>query len=430
MVITAGTLITVGVQLAASAVSAYITRKAASDAKECQRNNRETAIKRKRRREVEKALNSRAYQLEIEEQSHRERMEAINNDFQLSFIRLAYPEALKKANYPLNITPYILQRPLIPVSGLDRTAFRSDICCILTNSNYEVFNKYILPICDETVCDKISSWNMSTDHLVCYYLDVWNNHHPFCDEDIENLKSLIKTPTLTITPFFRKSGNKMVMNIKLSMWGMGNNGVLATIDNVLELNSEKTSFSKEEINEIVSIILPHVMCMIGYNVDVFYWATRFIPPALPKMIGRGFLDLNLEMATSYSEAYTALYQSVVLCQEPLSLKDSDSAETLRDVASLNEYNLPERNIGFLQSVLALTKSGVVSGQLIEDTFMSMYKSWTGKPFSYEDMDVENLCVDDMEYISQLTHIAGDYKQASVFNILKEVIKKDIVSWQK
>lgn len=427
-IMTAGMILTMLMQVGAAGANMYLNSKSAKQAKEMQRKNREAANNRKRRRDIERAFNSRIFQLEMEEQAHLDRMSDLNQELQNSLSRLVHPEALRKGYYPLTISPYILQRPMIPLSGIDKDAYRTDLCLILTNSNSPSFNKQLLPYLDEGLCELISAWNGSTDHPVSYYLDAWNNAHPYCDEDVDNLQALIKTPTLTITPYITVEGAKNILSLKLNLWGVAGNCFSAAIDDVYTFDAYKTNFTQEEIKNITTVILPSLMGLVGTYVDVFYWARYYLAPALPGLLADGFLGLGEDELNSYADSYSEIYKALALGQYSSYASYTDH-KALNQMAEFNNYNMPERTILFLGSVLALTKESEVSGQLIDATVSSLYEAWTGLPFlSYDRIDVAKLCRDDVERITELARLAQANGQAKAFKSIKNTLKRDILHW--
>ena len=222
------TLLFVGLQIGVSLYNQSRNSELTARIKEEQRKAKLDEIKNNQRRDMERFQRLCQLQEEMEVAAHVHRIEKIQQDFLNTFGKMAHKENLD-SHYHLNVSPYVIQRSIIPLTVSDLKNTRQELFCILTASNDETFNKNVLPYLDEAICDVISKyWNESCNHTLCYYQNLWDSEsNTFSNEDVENIRSLINTPTVSVSPWFQKKGDKPNLILKISVWGVGNENSLS-----------------------------------------------------------------------------------------------------------------------------------------------------------------------------------------------------------
>lgn len=429
MSIVVGTLITMGLQIGVSIYNQKYNRENLAEINKWKQDFKASTQNNSLARDYEKFRRSCDLQLKIEEESHVERLRIIDEKFINSFAQTAHEESLQ-SHYPLRISPYIISKSVIPICGTQINHSRQEVFCILTNSNDVTFNKQVLPDLDDLICYAISSfWNQRSLHTICYYPNVWKEQSVFCNEDINNIKSLIVTPTITITPFFEKNKDESSLIIKLNLWGIGND-LEREIGTSIIFKTNPKNYSNSEKETIISQLFPLILCAMGQVIDMYYWANYYQPPILPSLIERGHIPCDNETINEFGTVYAELYEDLALGinmgNYPVALKDQ---VFLNNIADCNQCNFPQRSIGFLGSVISLTKAGTESSKLIQSTTTSFYKARTGNNVkSLSEIDVSCLDSSDMDIISELAVIAKTSSNVSVFQELRDVISRKILLW--
>ena len=128
-----GTIITMGVQIGVSLYNQHYNKKNLEKIKIMQQEAKSAAQKRSLERDYQKFQRSCEFQYQIEEESHSERLKDIEKEFLSSFEKMAHNANLS-SHYPLNISPYIISRSVIPISGTQLNHSRQEVFCILTTS--------------------------------------------------------------------------------------------------------------------------------------------------------------------------------------------------------------------------------------------------------------------------------------------------------
>ena len=152
-----GTIITIGIQIATSVINQRYNNKNTEKLKQMQRDFRENNLKHALSRDWDRFRSLCNFQVNIETISHKERLDRIDQDFVDSLDRWAHADAIS-SHYPLRISPYIINKSVIPVNTKEIGKMRSDIFCILTGSNDKIFNQEVLPNIDNNLCDIISTY--------------------------------------------------------------------------------------------------------------------------------------------------------------------------------------------------------------------------------------------------------------------------------
>lgn len=422
-----GTLITMGVQIGVSLINQHYNKRNLEKIKKMQQDAKSTAQNRALERDYQKFQRSCEFQYEIEEESHKERLKTIEHELLNSFDKMAH-DANLNSHYPLNISPYIIGRSVIPIIGTQLSNSRHEVFCILTNSNDKLFNNYVVPYIDKTLCNMIASyWNKNSMHTMCYYSNIWKETLLYCDEDIDNLKSTIATPTITVTPYFERNENgEYAIVIKLNMWGIGSE-VSCQLPSVVRFPSKPVKYTTEQIDDIVSKLIPSMICVTAQAIDVYYWEAYHLPPLFPILLSKRIISLSKEMRNEIIALYDVLYRSMALGQVSTDLAN-ENMQALKLTTAINMFNFPNRNIGFLKSCINLMGTSETSDKLIEQTMMIMYDANTGqKCTSIQNIDVRLLNYDDMKNVSELIDIANGSGNFTIAKRLTDLIVRKIHS---
>lgn len=424
-IIATGTLITMGIQTIVTLVNQRLNSKNAAEIKKMQQQEKQEIHQHSIERDYKRFQRSCKLQLQLEKDAHKERLKVINQELLNTFDKMAH-QANLCSHYPLNISPYVIAHSVIPTNGTQLENTRQEIFCLLTNSNDSIFNKEVIPYIDMALGNLISSyWNQDSMHTMCYFTNTWNENKAFCDEDIDNLKSTIVTPMLTVTPYFEKSDNGYRIVVKVNIWGIGTELSCKVITDIT-FSEIPTKYSTEEIDKIVSCLVPSILCIAAFNVDAYYWSSYHQPPILPKLIHNGVINLEKGEKDTYINAYIQLYETVVLGHSNTLVKNDSYKTNIKDIAMINLCNLPEPNIDFLSNILSITNDFKECERLIEQTFVNLYESRTGeKCISVKKTNVQLLDFDEMKIVSDLIEIANDNHSFAIAKLLTNLVIKKI-----
>lgn len=423
------TLFFVGLQIGVSLYNQYRNSEFTARIKEEQRKAKIDEIKNNQRRDMERFQRLCQLQEEMEAVAHDNRIKKIQQDFIDTFEKMAHKENLD-GHYHLNVSPYVIQRSLIPLKTSDLQNTRQELFCILTASNDEAFNKNILPYLDEAICDMISKhWNESSNHTLCYYQNLWDSEsHLFSNEDVENIKSLINTPTVSVSPWFQKKGDNHHLILKISAWGVGNKDSLnCEIETGISFDNLSTKYSVQEISELVERILPYVVCSVGQIADVYYWVTSYLPPQLPYLLGNCYVTVSDKLRNEYAQVYSKFYMHLVLGMPD---KGENLDSTLAEVAEINLYTYPERSLACLNSIIALTDKSSLTPEMIKSSMLSFYRARTEVVLDVVDqLDASLLKIQDVGYVLTLIDYAKSTENALLAKDLTAIVKKYVSSWR-
>lgn len=427
-IIATGVLITMGIQTIVTLVNQRLNSKNAAEIKKMQQQEKQEIQQHSIERDYKRFQRSCKLQLQMEKDAHKERLKVINQELLNTFDKMAHQVNLNW-HYPLNISPYVIAHSVIPTNGTQLENTRQEIFCLLTNSNDSIFNKEVIPYVDMALGNLISSyWNQDSMHTMCYFTNTWNENKAFCDEDIDNLKSTIVTPTLTLTPYFEKNDNGYAIVIKVNIWGIGTE-LCCQIKTDITFGEIPTKYSTAEIDKIVSNLVPSILCIAALNVDAYYWSSYHQPPILPKLIHNGVINLEKGEKDTYINAYIQLYETVVLGQTNSLAKNDSYTTNIKDIAMINLCNFPEPNIDFLRDVVSITNDSKKCEQLIEETFVNLYESHTGLNFvTFTNVDVNMLQKEDFVIISSLLNLTQNNSNNNLYKNLLFLTRKKIESW--
>ena len=223
--------------------------------------------------------------LEMERETHENRLEDIRNDFDRILHRLAYEKAIN--SWPLKVLPIVMKNQSL--GSLTATADENiAMHCILTPSNCIQFNKHILPTIEEKLADFCNlHWSTLSSHPILFYSGAWKTGTIPTGVEVSQLKTNLRNlPTLLIIPFFKPEGGIV---FQINAWGIGVE---------LETEIECADFSyaesyksgidylqEEDIKErTIEEFIPYLQCLIGYIADQYFWTNHNESPQLPTLL--------------------------------------------------------------------------------------------------------------------------------------------------
>lgn len=426
-----GILATMALQVGASVFNQKYSNKTIKEIKKRQQEFQSANLQRSIKRDYKKFRDLCDFQLQMEEESHAQRLNDIDKAFDNWLTKASHMQALT-TNYPLSISPYIIKSSVIPFCYGQISERRKEVFCILTTSNDKVFNDNIIPLLDDRLCNIISSvWNERSMHSLCYYTNIWRQGILCNSNLIQNIKALIKTPTITVTPYFEnRNDGGFALIVQLNMWGDGIDKNVS-IETGLEYNQMPTEYSSDDIDSVISKLYPIIICAIAECIDVYYWSNYYQPPLFPSILSRGLVKLDTEKEyCEFGEAYMKLFNILALgVIQPDSGISKSTSQTLKDVASMNQLSFPDRAIGFLEESTKIVSSPQDSERMILNTLSSIYTARTGEEFkSIAEIDVTRLDYDDMTQITRLIGIAKSSNNVELAEQLIDIVRKKLLSW--
>lgn len=423
-----GLLFTAGVQLTSAIINCHNNKKKVEKIKKLQRDDKEERQENWMRRDYERFKRNINLQMQIEEDAHNERLKEIDNSLLDKFKTQAYLQALNSS--PLMISPYVIRNTVMP---LFEHASREEVFCFLTNSNDDDFNKHIIPLIDHMLCDTISeSWNKNSLHTICYYTDVWKNEKIFAEEDIKNMKSLFRTPTVVITPFIERNGlTERKIRIDINIWNEEIEQCFPFKTDV-EYNPPIARSTPELMQEIAAKLCSKAICAMGYEVDAYYWIANNQAPLLPSLMLNKEIECDEETLQSYKEAYIEFFETFVIGSKAGALcnLDSDKVDVIKDNSANTLYFTPERSISFLESISLLNMEDNISNHLLSETLLSIYKARFDEVSvkSLEEIDSNKLTDVDVDIVLELIQLAKKRNCSEVVqkftNIIRRVIENN------
>ena len=241
--------------------------------------------------------------LEMERETHKNRLEYIRNDFDNILHRLAYKEAIE--TWPLKVLPIVMKNQSL--GSLTATADENIVMhCILTPSNCAQFNKHILPTIEEKLADFCNlHWSTLSSHPILFYSGAWKTGTIPTGVEVSQLKTnLSNLPTLLITPFFEPEGGIV---FQINAWGIG-------VELETEIECADFSYAKsykqgidyleeEDIKErTIEEFIPYLQCLIGYIADQYFWSNHNESPLLPTLLAMKVVNTDgMQYLTTASE---------------------------------------------------------------------------------------------------------------------------------
>ncbi|MBQ5857282.1 MAG: sel1 repeat family protein [Bacteroidales bacterium] len=245
--------------------------------------------------------------LEMERETHENRLVDIRNDFDHILHRLAYAQAIN--SWPLKVLPIVMKNQSL--GSLTATADENiAMHCILTPSNCAQFNKHILPTIEEKLADFCNlHWSTLSSHPILFYSGAWKTGTMPTGVEVSQLKTnLSNLPTLLITPFFEPEGG---MVFQINAWGIG-------VELKTEIECADFSYAEsykqgidylqeEDIKErTIEEFIPYLQCLIGYIADQYFWTNHNESPLLPTLLAMNVVNtdgmqyLNIASEERYS----------------------------------------------------------------------------------------------------------------------------------
>ena len=422
MSLTAGVLATIIIQVGAGIWNYHSNKKHTEKIKELQRQSKKKNQEEEIKRAKERFELSCELQYKMEQEAHIERLDDIEQGFITSFEKYAHEQAL--SSYPLSISPYIIRNSVIPLSGLQQERAREEIFCILTNSNDMPFNRDIIPLLDQKMSEMISEyWNQRSLHTTCYYTETWKRNVLFCEDEITNLKSILRTPTITISPYVVKNDECNRLEIKVNLWDCTQE-LTYSYDTGITFRHPVTNLSREEKHKLASDAMAHIICSMGLHTDIYYWTTAHQPPLLPYLISEGNINCDNDTRETYTQAYTDTFKSLAL---GLNTREIAPDDVIKDHTEITLCNFPERSVDFLRALTTLTDDEYISSILLSDTLLSIFRSRTDiNVSSTTEIDTRYLAIDDINIISELIRIAQKCRRHDIVADFTDVIRKRIL----
>lgn len=421
-------------QIAVSLITQAENRETAEAIKEEQRRAKKKEILDGQKRDMEKFLRSCELQEQMELDAHKHKIKTIRQGFMNSFEKMFRKDNLEK-HYRLNVSPYIIQRSVIPQTDADIDNVRHELFCILTGSNDTRFNSEVLPYIDERISNIISQlWNETSNHTVCYYQNMWDlNSNPFSEEDIENLHVLIPTPTATVTPLFSTSENRIKLTLFVNVWGTNIDNTITKleVDPGISFEQLPKTYSPSEIESITDKVALYSVCAIGQIADIFYWTNFYLSPLLPILIGDGILDVPASLKSQYADIYSHIYRQMVLGLLPDEAGTPESLQLAKDIVEINQYNHPERCVRFLENVMKLSKFDSASSSLVRESMISIYQAKTDQvERNLNHINAVLLQKEDINEVMKLIELARECNDEGLARDIIEIIKRKISTWNK
>lgn len=445
------TITALGIKFVESVYTGWVNREQAAKLKEAQRAAKKEEILNNQRRDMDKFKRSCQFQHDMEMENHVEKIQTIADNF-LKSIELMFQKENLDSHYMLNVSPYVLQRSLIPLSvkdiflpdvqfeqlyGKDLSKeslynVREKLLCILSGSNNSAFNRDVLPYLDDAISEILSNhWNERSNHTIVYYEDMWNcEKGTYSHEKLENLRSSIPNATLVCTPFFKPNKDGQTLVLRVNMWVGKNSGIAeAEIPTHLHFDTIPGSYSLKDINAIVSTFTLEAICAIGQMADLFYWVTEHKAPRLPYLLGKGLLAVPDSIKTRVVSDYAQWYRSFAIDVCSSSLQNNPEHQLISDLIEINQYNHPERSVAFLESLMTLSKSSSTSPQLVRESVLSIYRAKTDKDEQkLNQINASLIKKEDVYLILRLIELAKSCKDESLAKEITGIIKRRIITW--
>jgi len=275
--------------------------------------------------------------IEMERETHENRLEDIRNDFDRILHRLAYAQAIN--SWPLKVLPIVMKNQSL--GSLTATADENiAMHCVLTPSNCIQFNKHILPTIEEKLADFCNlHWSTLSSHPILFYSGAWKTGTTPTGVEVSQLKTnLNNLPTLLITPFFKPEGG---MIFQINAWGIGVE---------LETEIECADFSYAEsyksgidylqegdIKErTIEEFIPYLQCLVGYIADQYFWTNHNESPLLPTLLAMKVVNTDgmQYLTTASEERYSNLLDVSVEESQAMPFSPKKMLNLLEGSASL------------------------------------------------------------------------------------------------
>lgn len=410
-----GTIATICIQ-AYTAYSNYSKNKEnAEEIKRIQREYKQSKLNNSLKRDLERFHRSCELQLQMEEDEHNFKIDNARQKFMDSIDSLIHKQELRDY-YPLVISPQIISNSILPTC-LDEVGYvREHILCVLSNSNNSLFNKLIFTELDNYLSVNFAKyWNKCSQHQVCYYTNVWKKDKllSYDASDWNNLRPLISSPTVFITPLV-SSSNDVTIRITFMV-----NGKEFHCDKDLHIKfdvdpsssdyQQSVSVFKSRFKEIA---FNEILCDAAFVVDSHYWRNHKFPPRLPRLLASNVISLKKRRVEEYMLGYESFFRNAVLgnIDETTSSCDNNDIDEIKLLATINQFNYPQRSISYLESMFEVVLDKEKAELLVNDTLTSICKARVledGQEMS--EISVSQFDVDDIDAISKLADLSRTRK---------------------
>jgi hypothetical protein len=422
----------IALQIGVSLINQWFNKDLTEKIKEEQRRAKENELLNNQRRDEERFRHSCELQERMELDGHLYKIKTIKNNFLNSFETMIHKENLENS-FRLNVSPYIIQRSVIPLSTENIGDIRQDLFCILTSSNNSIFNRDVFPFLDEEVSGFISKyWNEASNHTVCYYQNLWDlSASSFSNEDIENVKSLITTPTIALTPYFTNEDDGFHLTLKVNAWGLGfSDTKILSIPSRVTFKVMPNKYTLQDIEDIFKGFVPLLDCTIGHLADVFYWSNFYQPPLLPKLIGENYIRISDELMEMYISMYHCLYKTLAIGQCDEAVTKTEEMQNANEIVRINLYNFPERSVSFLKRFMILSQNSSLSSEVLRESVLGLYRVKTDSNVRVlEEIDASRFSTEDFNVINQYICLAKEYGDKKLLKDFSEIIRRKVISWR-
>ena len=346
--------------------------------------------------------------LEMERETHENRLEDIRNDFDRILHRLAYAQAIN--SWPLKVLPIVMKNQSL--GSLTATADENiAIHCILTSSNCIQFNKHILPTIEEKLADFCNlHWSTLSSHPILFYSGAWKTGTTPTGVEISQLKTNLRNlPTLLITPFFKPEGGIV---FQINAWGIGVE---------LETEIECADFSyaesyksgidylqEEDIKErTIEEFIPYLQCLVGYIADQYFWTNHNESPLLPTLLAMKVVNTDgmQYLNTASEERYSNLLD--VCVEESLAMPFS-----------------PEKMLSLLEGSASLWDEKTRYAKL-EEIFICYCNQKTCKNINDSNsISKITFCYDDLPILQSFQRLSNNKTLPYLGTIITKLIKNE------
>ena len=278
-------------------------------------------------------------QREIEHSMNQDRIAQIRQSSKTNMELAAYSCSL--SSWPLLVPPFVIKNSSLPLLGESENKKPSVIPlnCILTTSTHSKFNIKIFPLLEDALAKFCTNnWNVSTGKGIRFYQQAWKNNITDVGVKIYDLEAHLKeVPTLVLSPSIENG--KLVFYY--SWWGLVPGGNHAHIKHV-HINDlydpeieyqfmDDNIYNNEEINNILSELLPKLSLFISSFADTYFWSFYHKPYHTPYLISNEIIKLNNDDKLSYiADCKNILTKEMSL---PVNSLVRDAAVTIADELS-------------------------------------------------------------------------------------------------
>lgn len=390
------------VNVGASVFNNWRNNKQSHKLQEKQQDFARAAAERNKQRMWQLMREGQELALEMERETHENRLEDIRNDFDRILHRLAYAQAIN--SWPLKVLPIVMKNQSL--GSLTSSADENiAMHCILTPSNCTQFNKYILPTIEEKLADFCNlHWSTLSSHPILFYSGAWKTGTIPTGVEVSQLKTnLNNLPTLLITPFFKPKGG-IVFQIKA--WGIGVE---------LETEIECADFSyaesykqginylqEEDIKErTIEEFIPYLQCLIGYIADQYFWTNHNESPLLPTLLAMNVVNTDgmQYLNTVSEERYSNLLDVCVEESQAMPFSPEKMLSLLEGSASLWEDTARKDKLEEIFITNAQGRSGNVVSSMSEALSCEFY-SKEDLPFLRKFIELYQYC----DYKDELSNL--------------------------